>query len=60
MIEQQLELERAVLKELKEALLENYKGRRDWGFHRELKEAIRLQGIRIVALQRVQKGDKNV
>lgn len=60
MIEHQIELERAVLKELKKALLENYKGRRDWGFHNQLKEAIRLQGIRIAALRRVQKGDKNV
>lgn len=60
MIEQQIELERAILKTLKEALLENYRGRRDPGFQSELRSAIRAQAIRIAALRRIQKGDKNV
>lgn len=60
MIEQQIKLERAVLRKLKEALTENYRGRRDWEFHSELKTAIRQQAIRIAALRRVQKGDKHV
>ena len=55
MIEQQIELELAILATLKGALIENYKGKRDWGFHRELKSVVRYQGIRIAALRRIQK-----
>lgn len=46
-------LERAILKELKAALVEEWRGRRRHDFMTELRGEIRTQGFRIAALKRI-------
>ena len=46
-------LEQAILKELKAALVEEWKGRRRGPFMTELRQQIRTQAFRIAALKRM-------
>lgn len=48
-------LEQAILKELKKALVEEWRGRRRGPFMTELRQQIRTQAFRIAALRRMKR-----
>ena len=49
-------LERAILRQYRQALVEEWKGRRRADFLIELRQQIRAQGFRIAALKRINGG----
>lgn len=49
-----IRLEQAILSEYRQALAEEWHGRRRGGFMNELRQQIRMQGFRIAAMKRIE------